>query len=226
MDEKKISIAIDGPGGAGKSTLAKKLAERLGCVYVDTGAIYRTVGLYVRRNDVSPRDAEAVEKLLPSLDISLEYVEGKQRMYANGEDVTDLLRTPEMSMYASAVSALPCVRAFLLESQRSLARRYSVIMDGRDIGTVVLPNADVKIFLTADESERARRRWLELREKGAEDTFEQVLADLKKRDAADSSRAIAPLAAAVDAVTLDTTKLDLDESLEAMLAIIDGKLGL
>lgn len=226
MDEKKISIAIDGPGGAGKSTLAKRLAERLGCVYVDTGAIYRTVGLYVRRNDVSPRDAEAVEKLLPSLDISLEYVEGKQRMYANGEDVTDLLRTPEMSMYASAVSALPCVRAFLLESQRSLAERYSVIMDGRDIGTVVLPNADVKIFLTADESERARRRWLELKEKGAEDTFEQVLADLKKRDAADSSRAIAPLAAAVDAVTLDTTKLDLDESLEAMLAIIDGKLGL
>lgn len=226
MDEKKISIAIDGPGGAGKSTLAKRLAERLGCVYVDTGAIYRTVGLYVRRNDVSPRDAEAVEKLLPSLDISLEYVEGKQRMYANGEDVTDLLRTPEMSMYASAVSALPCVRAFLLESQRSLAERYSVIMDGRDIGTVVLPNADVKIFLTADESERARRRWLELKEKGAEDTFEQVLADLKKRDAADSNRAIAPLAAAVDAVTLDTTKLDLDESLEAMLAIIDGKLGL
>ena len=145
-------------------------------------------------------------------------------MYANGEDVTDFLRTPEMSMYASAVSALPCVRAFLLESQRSLARRYSVIMDGRDIGTVVLPNADVKIFLTADERERARRRWLELREKGGEDTFEQVLADLKKRDAADSSRAVAPLAAAEDAVTLDTTELDLDESLEAMLAIIDGKL--
>ena len=226
MDERKISIAIDGPGGAGKSTLAKKLAERLGCVYVDTGAIYRTVGLYVRRNDVSPSDAEAVEKLLPSLDISLEYVDGKQRMYANGEDVTDCLRTPEMSMYASAVSALPCVRAFLLESQRSLARRYSVIMDGRDIGTVVLPDADVKIFLTADERERARRRWLELREKGGEDSFEQVLADLRKRDAADSSRAIAPLAAAEDAVTLDTTELDLDESLEAMLAIIDGKLGL
>ena len=226
MDEKKISIAIDGPGGAGKSTLAKRLAERLGCVYVDTGAIYRTVGLYVRRNEVSPSDAQAVEKLLPSLDISLEYVDGKQRMFANGEDVTDYLRTPEMSMYASAVSALPCVRAFLLESQRSLARRYSVIMDGRDIGTVVLPNADVKIFLTADERERARRRWLELREKGGEDTFEQVLADLRKRDAADSSRAIAPLAAAEDAVTLDTTELDLDESLEAMLAIIDGKLGL
>ncbi|MBR6312626.1 MAG: (d)CMP kinase [Oscillospiraceae bacterium] len=224
MDEKKISIAIDGPGGAGKSTLAKKLAERLGCVYVDTGAIYRTVGLYVRRREVSPSDAEAVERLLPSLDISLAYVDGKQRMYANGEDVTDFLRTPEMSMYASAVSALPCVRAFLLESQRSLARRYSVIMDGRDIGTVVLPNADVKIFLTADERERARRRWLELREKGGEDTFEQVLADLKKRDAADSSRAVAPLAAAEDAVTLDTTELDLDESLEAMLAIIDGKL--
>ncbi len=197
MDEKKISIAIDGPGGAGKSTLAKKLAERLGCVYVDTGAIYRTVGLYVRRREVSPSDAEAVERLLPSLDISLAYVDGKQRMYANGEDVTDFLRTPEMSMYASAVSALPCVRAFLLESQRSLARRYSVIMDGRDIGTVVLPDADVKIFLTATAEERA---------------------------AADSSRAVAPLAAAEDAVTLDTTELDLDESLEAMLAIIDGKL--
>ena len=223
--DKKISIAIDGPGGAGKSTLAKRIAERLGCVYVDTGAIYRTVGLYVRRNEVSPSDAEAVEKLLPTLDISLEYVDGKQRMFANGEDVTDYLRTPEMSMYASAVSALPCVRAFLLESQRSLAERYSVIMDGRDIGTVVLPDADVKIFLTADERERARRRWLELLDRGEDAQYATVLHELQQRDAADSSRAIAPLAAAEDAVTLDTTALDLDQSLEAMLAIIEEKTG-
>lgn len=220
----RISVAIDGPGGAGKSTLAKRLAEKLGCIYVDTGAIYRTVGLYVRKHGVQPDDAEGVGKLLPTLDITLAYEDGKQRMYSNGEDVTNFLRTPEMSHYASAVSALPAVRAFLLDSQRSMAERYSVIMDGRDIGTVVLPDADVKIFLTADESERARRRWAELRERGESVEYGQVLEDLRKRDAADSSRAVAPLAAAPDAVRLDTTHMDLDESLAAMLAIVGEKL--
>lgn len=223
---KKISIAIDGPGGAGKSTLAKQLAERLGCVYVDTGAIYRTVGLYVKRNNVQPSDAANVGKLLPSLEITLTYEDGRQHMFANGEDVTDFIRTPEMSMYASAVSALPSVREYLLESQRSMARKYSVIMDGRDIGTVVLPNADVKIFLTADEKERAKRRWLELRERGENVEYSSVLEDLKRRDAADSSRSIAPLAAAPDAVVLDTTHMDLSESLKALINIVEKKVAL
>lgn len=215
------SVAIDGPSGAGKSTLAKRLAEALGYLYVDTGAIYRTVGLQAFRTGADPSDPAAVIPLLQDIQIRLAYGEdGLQHMYLNGEDVTAEIRRHEISAYASGVSAIPEVRAFLLEQQRGLAEEHDVVMDGRDIGTVVLPNADVKIFLTAAPEARARRRWLELKERGQETAFETVLRDVLERDERDTSRAAAPLRQAEDAVLADTTEKDLEQSLALLMHIV------
>ena len=219
------SIAIDGPSGAGKSTLAKALAEALGFLYVDTGAIYRTVGLQAFRAGVDPSDPQAVIPLLKALDIAMKYgSDGLQHMYLNGEDVTAEIRRHEISAFASAVSAIPEVRAFLMEQQRSLAREHDVVMDGRDIGTVVLPGADVKIFLTAAPEVRARRRWLELQQRGQPADYETVLRDVKARDAQDTSRAAAPLRQAEDAVLADTTDKDLEQSLALLTQIAKERL--
>ena len=218
-----IQIAIDGPGGAGKSTISKAVAARLGIVYVDTGALYRTVGFYVRSKNTDPKDAAAVGALLSEITIEVKYVDGAQRVYLNGEDLGDRIRTPEMSMYASAVSAIPAVRAFLLETQKDIARKNSVIMDGRDIGTVILPDADVKIFLTASAECRARRRYDELTAKGQSVSFEDVLAEMNQRDTQDSTREIAPAQAAKDAVILDNTGLSFEESVDAVIALVNEK---
>ncbi|MCC8063871.1 MAG: (d)CMP kinase [Clostridiales bacterium] len=216
-----ISIAIDGPSGAGKSTMAKRLAKELGFVYVDTGAIYRTVSLYASRKGLAPTDEEGIAALLPEIHIDLAYgADGTQQMILNGENVSGEIRTPQISMYTSAVSAIPAVRAFLLDLQRDMARRKNLVMDGRDIGTVVLPNADIKLFLTAAPEARAKRRWLELREKGDPITYDQVLADVVQRDENDSHRAIAPLKQAEDAVLVDTTDYDLEESYQLLLRTI------
>ena len=218
---KTISIAIDGPSGAGKSTLARSIAAKLGYLYVDTGAIYRTIGLYALENGVDPKDEAAVTATLPDIQVGLEYGEdGLQHMLLNGRDVTKNIRLPDVSLYASAVSAHPPVRAFLLEMQRKLARENNVIMDGRDIGTVVLPDADVKVFLTATAAERARRRCLELEQRGTPQPFEKVLAEIEERDYNDSHRATAPLRQAEDAVLLDTTELDFAQSEAAMMKLI------
>ena len=222
---KHFSIAIDGPSGAGKSTLAKRLAERLGILYVDTGAIYRTVGLYIRRAGVDPADEEQVTARLGEIHIDLRFCEDGQHLLLNGEDVTREIRLPEISMYASAVSAHGSVRDFLMEQQRGLAREHCVIMDGRDIGTVVLPEAELKIFLTADVSERARRREKELAERGTPQSYADILAEMKLRDYNDSHRAVAPLAQAEDAVLLDTTHMDFAASEEALLRLIGERLG-
>lgn len=219
------SIALDGPSGAGKSTLAKMLAEALGFLYVDTGAIYRTVGLYVRRKSVDPGDSAQVTPLLTEISIDLQYGEdGLQHMYLNGEDVTEDIRRHEISHYASAVSAIPAVRAFLLQMQRDLAGRQNVIMDGRDIGTVVLPDADVKLFLTASPEARARRRYAELLARGQDCAFETVFSDIVERDKNDRSRAAAPLRQAEDAVLVDTTGNSLEESFGLLLGIIKERL--
>lgn len=221
---KYISVAIDGPSGAGKSTLARKAAAILGYLYVDTGAIYRTVALSAVRGGIDPADAQALVPTLEQLDIRLEYGEdGLQHMYLNGEDVSQDIRVHEISQHASAVSAIPAVRAFLLELQRDLARKNNVIMDGRDIGTVVLPEAQVKIFLTASPESRARRRYLELQQRGQDTDLDTVLRDIIKRDEQDSNRPIAPLRQAEDAVLLDTTQLNLEQSLCAILDIIKEK---
>ena len=218
---KTISIAIDGPSGAGKSTLAKSVSRALGYLYVDTGAIYRTIGYGAYAKGVNPGDGQAVAALLPELEIGLTYGEdGLQHMPLNGEDVTEKIRLPEISLYASAVSAHPAVRAHLLEMQRKLAREHNVVMDGRDIGTVVLPDATVKIFLTASPEERARRRCRELEQRGTPEAYEKVLAEMRQRDYDDSHRAAAPLRQAEDAVLLDTTELDFDGSRQALLKII------
>lgn len=221
---KKFSVALDGPSGAGKSTIAKAVAAKLGLLYVDTGAIYRSVGYAAFTGNISPDDADKIEKMLPQLQVKMQYADdGLQHMYLNGEDITTQIRLPEISMYASKVSAIPAVRAFLLEMQRSLAREQSVIMDGRDIGTVVLPNAEVKVFLTADAKERAKRRFLELEQRGTPRPYEEVLQEVNERDYNDMHRAIAPLCRAKDAVILDTTALNFDESVEALLRIIQQK---
>lgn len=210
---KHRSIAIDGPSGAGKSTLARALAKALGYLYVDTGAIYRTVGLQAFRTGADPEDREAVTALLPGLDIGLGYGEdGEQRMYLNGEDVSQAIRQHEISRYASCVSAIPEVRAFLLDRQRKLAQEHDVVMDGRDIGTVVLPNATVKIYLTASADARARRRLAELLEKGKQTDYATVLADIEQRDYQDTHRAVAPLRQAEDAVLVDTSDIGIEES--------------
>ena len=221
---KTISIAIDGPSGAGKSTLAKSLSAKLGYVYVDTGALYRTIGYYVLQQGIEPKNEAAVTAVLPEIQVEMTYGDdGLQHMLLNGQDVTKEIRLPDVSMYASAVSAHPPVRAFLLDMQRDLAKKYSVIMDGRDIGTVVLPDADVKVFLTAAAEARAQRRVLELEQRGTPQPFEKVLADIQERDWNDSHRATAPLKQADDAVLLDTTELNFAESEAAMLKIIQEK---
>lgn len=219
-----ISIAIDGPSGAGKSTLARSVAAKLGYLYVDTGAIYRTIGYYALSQGIDPKDAEAVSAVLPSLHVELAYGEdGLQHMSLNGQDVTREIRLPEVSMYASAVSAHPAVRAYLLEMQRALARAHSVIMDGRDIGTVVLPDAQVKVFLTASPEARAHRRMLELEQRGTSQPYTQILQDIQQRDWNDTHRAAAPLRQAEDAVLLDTTELDFGQSEAALLDIIEKR---
>ena len=220
MNSKK-SVAIDGPSGAGKSTIARRVSEEFGFIYVDTGAIYRTVGLAAALRKLDPKDKAAVVAMLPEISIRLAYGEdGLQHMYLDGEDVTSRIRTPEISLYASGVSAHPEVRAYLMEMQRSLARENDVVMDGRDIGTVVLPDAGLKIFLTASPEARARRRCSELIAKGQDVQYEDVLRDLKLRDENDSTRAAAPLKAAEDALLLDTTEMDFEESCRAVAAMI------
>lgn len=222
-----IRVAIDGPSGAGKSTLARAAAAALGFLYVDTGAIYRTVGLSVRDRGVDPGDEAAVAAMLPALRVELRYDEtGRQRMLLNGRDVSEEIRLPEVSRYASAVSALPVVRAYLMETQRELARKHNVVMDGRDIGTVVLPDAEVKIFLTASARVRAERRCRELEERGTPQPFEEVLRDIEDRDFRDTHREAAPLRQAEDAALLDTSERDFQESLDALLEMIRERTGL
>ena len=218
-----ISVAIDGPSGAGKSSLAKRLAADMGFTYVDTGAMYRSIGLYAVRQGKDPHDAAAVEALLPQIHLDTKLEEGTQHFYLNGEDVSSAIRAEEIGMAASAVAAIPAVRTFLLDAQRTLAASRDVLMDGRDIGTVVLPDATVKIFLTAAPEARARRRWLEYQQKGMEVAFEDVLADVKQRDYQDTHRAAAPLKQAEDAVLLDTSDLNFEQSLAAMKKIIAEK---
>ena len=215
-----ISIAIDGPSGAGKSTISRTVAGKLGYLYVDTGALYRTIGLYVLRKGGDPKNEQQVEALLPELKVDMGYENGIQQMFLQGENVTDHIRTPQVSMAASGVSAHSCVRAYLLELQRRLARENNVIMDGRDIGTVVLPKADVKIFLTASSEVRAKRRFDELTAKGENTTFEKVLEDVEKRDYADIHRAISPLVQAEDAIVADTSQLNFEESVALIQKII------
>lgn len=219
-----VSVAIDGPCGAGKSTLARAVAKRLGFVYLDTGAIYRTMGCYFDLCGIGPKDTDGIQRLIGDVSIRIRYDEdGTQRMLLNGRDVTEEIRTPEMSEYASHISQQPVVRDYLLELQREMARTHNVIMDGRDIGTVVLPQAAVKIFLTAPEEIRAHRRFAELADRGEQVTYEQVLEDMKARDENDRSRAIAPLKQAADAVLLDTGALSFDESAAAIETLIREK---
>ena len=218
------SIALDGPAGSGKSTLAKRVAAHFGLVYVDTGALYRSIGLFVLRNNVCSKDEGAILSLLPKIKIEMEYdSNGVQRMFLCGDDVTDDIRLPEVSIYASDVSAIPQVRDFLLAMQREMAEKYDVIMDGRDIGTVILPNAGLKIFITADAKARANRRYIELKDKGIETTFDDVLRDMMLRDKNDSERATAPLKPADDAIILDTTELDLEQSFEALCRLVENR---
>ena len=220
-----FSIAIDGPSGAGKSSLAKRLAAEFSFIYVDTGAIYRTVGLAAYRAGIDRKDAEAIAKLLPSLKIHMAYNEqGEQRMFLGDEDVSGEIRLPEISICASDVSSLPVVRDYLLEMQRKMARENNVIMDGRDIGTVVLPDAELKIFLTASPEARAERRLLELVNKGVETNFEAVLEDIRYRDEQDSTRAAAPLKKADDAILVDTSDIDFDESFKVLCDIVISRL--
>ncbi|SFW98576.1 (d)CMP kinase [Ruminococcus sp. XPD3002] len=215
-----INIAIDGPAGAGKSTIAKMVSAKLGFIYVDTGALYRTVALYITENNIADED---IEKSLPSADVSLGFADGAQRVFLGDRDVSDLIRTPEISMAASRTSAIPAVRAYLFETQQKIARENNIIMDGRDIGTVVLPNADVKIFLTASAEERANRRYKELAEKPDCPTYQEILDDIIKRDYQDMHREIAPLKQAEDAVLVDTTNLDLEGSANEIIRIIKEK---
>lgn len=215
-----IQIAIDGPSGAGKSTLSRAVAKRLGIVYVDTGALYRTVGYFARSRGISLEQIDAVVPLLPEVSVEVRYEDGVQNVYLNGENLGNRIRENEISKYASAVATLPTVRAFLLDTQKKIARENSVIMDGRDIGTVILPDAQVKIFMTASDEARARRRCAELAEKGMPASYETILADMKARDAQDRNRAVAPAVAAPDAVLFDNSELTFEESVEALICII------
>lgn len=215
-----FNIAIDGPAGAGKSTIARRAAAEMGFIYVDTGALYRSVAYYCITNGADLNVPESIEKLLPGITPELRFIDGVQHVFVNGSDVSDKIRTPEVSMAASKVSAIPAVRAFLFDLQQKIARENDIIMDGRDIGTVVLPNADLKIFLTASPEARADRRFAELKNKENAPSYEQVLADIIKRDHDDSTRAIAPLKQAEDAVLLDTTSLDLEQSVKAVMDLV------
>ena len=220
-----IKIAIDGPSGAGKSTLAKRIAKELGIIYIDTGALYRSVGLWVSRKGIATDDKEGIISSLEGIRVELGFdSEGNQRVYLCGEDVSGLIRTPEIAKYASSVSAIPEVRALLFGMQREIAEKNSVVMDGRDIGTVILPDADVKIFLSASDRARAERRAKELAERGEIVSVEEILAQMKERDERDATREIAPAVAAPDAIELDNSQLDLDGSVEAALEIIKNKL--
>ncbi|MCX7657457.1 MAG: (d)CMP kinase, partial [Oscillospiraceae bacterium] len=216
--------AIDGPCGAGKSTIARTLAKKLGYIYVDTGALYRAVGFYALSKGAKPSNAEDVVPLLSEIDVNIAFVNGEQRVFLNGEDVSEKIRTPEISMAASDVSAVPEVRKFLFGLQLKIARENNVIMDGRDIGTVVLPNADVKIFLTASPEDRAKRRYEELKCKGSDVTYEEIYSDLLKRDYNDSHRETAPLKKAEDAILVDTTGFPFEKSVETLLGVILSRL--
>lgn len=218
-----INVAIDGPAGAGKSTVAKGVAAKLGYIYVDTGALYRAIGVYALRQGVDTRDGNGISALLPEINVELKFIDGVQHVFLNGEDVSVEIRTPDASMAASNVSAIPSVRSFLFDLQRDIARKNDCIMDGRDIGTVVLPNAQVKIFLTADPEERAMRRYKELIVKDPNVKYDDVLADLKARDYQDSHREIAPLKPAEDSVVYNTTGNNLEESVEKVISIIEEK---
>lgn len=215
-----VNVAIDGPAGAGKSTIARAAAKVLGYIYVDTGALYRAVGVYVLRQGKNTKDPDAVAALLPDISVELKFLGDVQHVFLNGEDVSTEIRTPQASLAASAVSAVPAVRQFLFDLQRDIAKKNACIMDGRDIGTVVLPEAQVKIFLTASPEARALRRYKELREKGANDTYEQVLDDLNQRDYEDSHRAIAPLKPAADSILVDTTSLTLEGAVQKVIDTI------
>ena len=219
-----INVAIDGPAGAGKSTISRSAANELGFIYVDTGALYRAVGVNALRNKIDTKDAEKVRKSLESITVELKFVDGVQHVFLNGEDVSEEIRLPEASMAASNVSAIPCVREFLFDLQRDIASKNNCIMDGRDIGTVVLPDAQIKIFLTASPEIRAMRRFKELQEKGAKDTYEEVLSDLKIRDYNDSHREIAPLKPAEDSVTVDTSGFSLEQSINKIVSVIKEKM--
>lgn len=221
MDQLFHAVAIDGPSGAGKSTLARRVARELHFLYVDTGAIYRSIGWYVLQRGAALDNAELVAALLPDLNVEVRYGEdGLQHMVVNGQDVTDEIRSPEVSAAASQVAAIPAVRAYLLDMQRNLARTHNVIMDGRDIGTVVLPEADCKVFLTASDEARAARRCRELAQRGTPVAYEEVLSDMRRRDEKDRTRAAAPLRHAEDAVVLDTSELDFEDSAQALLRLI------
>lgn len=220
-----ISVAIDGPSGAGKSSLAKRLAKELGYLYVDTGAMYRAIGLYAKRAGADTKDAAAVEALLPQVRVELKYVDGAQRVLLCGEDVSEAIRAEEIGMAASDVSAHPAVRRFLLDTQRNMALTHDLLMDGRDIGTVILPNATVKIFLTASPEARAKRRMLELQQKGQPAEYETVLEDIRRRDWQDTHRETAPLKQAEDAVLVDTSELDFEESFRALKRLILDRVG-
>ena len=224
---KYVSIALDGPAGAGKSTMAKAVAKDLGYCYVDTGAIYRTLGYHISLYGIGPRDVDGVTRLIDDANIEITYDDqGVQHMILNGADVTDELRTPQMSDYASKISVMKPVRAYLLDLQRDLAKKHNVIMDGRDIGTVVLPNADVKIYLTASAEVRAKRRYEELVQKGEKkQTYEKVLKEIRERDDRDMNRPVAPLKQARDAVLLDTSELTIEQSVAAIKEIIETRLG-
>ena len=227
MSEKIFAVAVDGPSGAGKSTLSRAVAKELGIIYVDTGAIYRSIGYEVFRRGINPKDAKAVVSILPQIKVEMNYgPDGMQRMYLNGEDITDNIRLPDISLYASSVAAISDVRSFLLHMQQNLAMKSSVIMDGRDIGTVVLPNADVKIYLTASASARAKRRMLELEQRGTPQPFEEVLQQIEERDWADTHRDVAPLRKAEDAIVIDTSDLNFQESRDCILKVIRGRLSL
>ena len=215
-----MQIAIDGPSGAGKSSIAKALAKRLGFVYVDTGALYRTVGYFVRSRGIAREDKDGIRACLAHIYIEVRYENGAQHVYLNGEDLGDKIREPEISMYASAVSAIPEVRSFLLDTQRDIAAKNDVIMDGRDIGTVILPNAEVKIFMTASIAARARRRTTELEAKGMPAAYEDVLREMEERDRNDREREVAPAIAAPDAIHVDNSDMTIEENVQAVLDIL------
>jgi len=218
------TIAIDGPSGAGKSSIARQAAQAIGFIYVDTGALYRSIAYFVQVSNVDVSDVNAIASLLEKAEIELKFIDGEQRVFLNGDDVSDEIRTPGISMLASKISALSIVREFLFDLQRQIARENDVIMDGRDIGTVVLPNADVKIFLTASAEIRAKRRHLELTQKGHDVSYQDVLDDIKQRDYEDENREIAPLKRAEDAILVDTTLVNFDDSVKLIISTIEKNL--